>query len=217
MTRGQEKDTIIFSFSENAGRKKEGRRKCAKQLHNASWCQKRSFLYIKISRVQQWKHKCAKKGKKYRIALWLALSSPLSTTIAAIAISRMRSRTVLLSATSLRRRRWASYAPQRSTWDVRPQDPHVREWSRNLTPHLLLQGSVLLLQHLPHSTLLSIGFGLLPDFRLQKLYSAVPVLVERLYGHEPAVPVSAALDLQTSKLLCGPGKLPLARLQLKLK
>ena len=69
----------------------------------------------------------------------------------------------------------------------------------------LLQGSVLLLQHLPHGALLSVGLGLLLDFCLQNLYSTVLVLVERLYGHEPAVPVPTTLDLQTSKLLCGPG------------
>ena len=80
----------------------------------------------------------------------------------------------------------------------------------------------MLLSHSPHGALLAklqldpaVYLGLSPDFRLQNLHLAIPVLVERVDGHESAVPITAALDLQTSKLLSQPISLPLARLQLK--
>ena len=40
-----------------------------------------------------------------------------------------------------------------------------------------------------------------PDFGLQNLNSAFSVFIERVYGHAPVTPVSAALDLQMSELL----------------
>ena len=60
----------------------------------------------------------------------------------------------------------------------------------------------MLLNHPPHGALLAklqlnppVYLSLSPDFHLQNLNSAFLVLLERVNGHESAVPIPAALDL----------------------